>query len=153
MPIKARKEQLVVPIKGLHYYYAKDLWQAGLLTESSLLKLEPEPDNPYDRYAVQVYLATDLKTTENTTEIATEKPTKQPTPATNLLGYLPRQNAPWSHYLLTHHQIITVKIHQTKLSNHLPNVILIELTYTYKWWHRLLYPIWKLFHPQKRKIR
>ena len=134
-------EKVVVPIKGLHYYYAKDLWQAELLTESSSLKLQPEPDNPYDRYAVQVYLSTDDQT--KTTSVL----------PSNLLGYLPRQNAPWSHYLLTHHQTITVKIHQTKLSNHLPNVIMIELTSTYKWWHRLLYPIWKFFHPQKRKIR
>ena len=133
-------KKVVVPIKGLHYYQAKDLWQAGLLTESSQLKLVPEPDNPYDRYAVQVYLVPNAKE---------EAPSNLPS---NLLGYLPRQNAPWNHYLLTHHQTITVNIHHTKLSKQLPNVILIELTYAYKWWHKLLFPVWKFFHPQKRKI-
>jgi len=44
------------PIKGTYYYAAELAIDSGLLQQGNHLQLRSEPDNPYDRYAMQIWL-------------------------------------------------------------------------------------------------
>lgn len=125
-----------LPIKGWGFYQGPHLWQTGKLQLTSSLSLQAEPDNPFDRYAVQVYLnlTPNLKN-PNTHDKA-------------LIGYLPRESAAFMQYLLLQQQIKNIKISQTKTK--LPYQIILEIDYQDSWWHKLYFPIWKLLHPQHK---
>ncbi len=47
-----------LPIKGTFYYAAEIAFDENLLTSNTALQLLPEPDNGYDRYALQIFLPT-----------------------------------------------------------------------------------------------
>ena len=50
------------PVKGTFYYAATEAYNLELLQEGQLLTLKTEPENSYDRHAIQVWLpSTDEK--------------------------------------------------------------------------------------------
>ncbi|HIE40144.1 MAG TPA: hypothetical protein EYP76_01785 [Thiomicrorhabdus sp.] len=65
------------PIKGTFYYAAEFAIETECLTRNSPLILKPEPDNPYDPHAIQIYSPI-------------FGPPETPSKAKLLLGYVPR---------------------------------------------------------------
>lgn len=82
------KEQ-TLPIKGSYYYSVDEADARGLLFSGQPLKLLAEPQNPYDVYAVQIWLA----------EVSAL-----------MLGYIPRRQAPWIQFLTRNHLIFDAEI-------------------------------------------
>jgi hypothetical protein len=76
-------------VKGTHYYQAQLAWEAGWLESFAPLVLVREPDNRYDRHAIQIWLL---------------RPRM-------LLGYVPRALAPRIGW-----QLKNGHLHQTRLS-------------------------------------
>jgi len=130
----AKYEVKHFPLKGWSYYHGPTLWKLGHVNPSSQLQLKAEPDNPFDRYAVQVYL-------NHSEENKTEK-------INTLIGYLPRVSAPIIQFLLLHNQIQNICISQIKGTP--PYHLELKIHYKQPWWLRLYFPIWKYFHPQHK---
>jgi len=82
-------KQLTLPVKGCYYYSADEAAVRGQLFSGQLLKLVAEPQNPYDVYAVQIWLA-DVSAL--------------------MLGYIPRQQAPWVQFLTRNHLLADAEI-------------------------------------------
>jgi hypothetical protein len=82
-----------LPIKGTFYYAAEIAFDENLLTSNTALQLLPEPDNGYDRYALQIFLPTMQDSSNN------RVPSIEVLNADNpglLLGYVPKTTLP--HY-------------------------------------------------------
>lgn len=78
------------PIKGTFYYAAEIAFDENLLTNNTALKLVAEPDNAYDRHALQIFLPTTQDSANNAPSIDA---LNTDTPGL-LLGYVPRQLSP-----------------------------------------------------------
>ncbi len=86
------------PIKGTFYYAADLVLDEDLLSLTTPLKLQAEPDNPYDHHALQIFLPTRFKSKVadlNSVGTAFQENLGRPGPlkAGLLLGYVPRSLA------------------------------------------------------------
>ncbi len=77
-----------LPIKGTFYYAAEIAFDENLLTNNSVLQLLAEPDNGYDRHALQIFLPTTQDSSSNRVPSIEALNTDNPG---LLLGYVPRQ--------------------------------------------------------------
>ena len=84
------------PIKGTYYYAANLAIEYDLIHKDTALCFKAEPDNSYDKHAVQIWLATDHTEDQNlqTSEQLTPSSNTDPFTTGLLLGYVPRQLAP-----------------------------------------------------------
>ncbi len=80
---------ITLPIKGTFYYSASEAEKSGQLINTAPLKLIAEPDNDYDRYAVQIW-------SQGKKSL--------------LLGYIPRTHSSWVSFLIHKDRITSVTI-------------------------------------------
>jgi hypothetical protein len=80
-----------LPIKGTFYYAAEIAFDENLLTNNSVLQLRAEPDNGYDRHALQIFLPTTQDSSSN--RVPSSEALNRDNPGL-LLGYVPRQLSP-----------------------------------------------------------
>ncbi len=80
-----------LPIKGTFYYAAEIAFDENLLTNTTALQLIAEPDNGYDRRALQIFLPITKDSSNN--RIPSIEALNADTPGL-LLGYVPRQLSP-----------------------------------------------------------
>lgn len=83
-------KSIILPIKGTYYYAAEQAEQEGLLMTKQSLNFVEEPDNPYDPYAIQVWLPQVEKSL--------------------LLGYIPKTHSRQISRLHQSHRIQTITI-------------------------------------------
>lgn len=80
-----------LPIKGTFYYAAEIAFNENRLTHNTELHLTAEPDNDYDRHALQIFLPTIAESSNN--RASGIDVLNRDTPGL-LLGYIPRQLSP-----------------------------------------------------------
>ena len=126
----------VLPLKGWAFYSGRALWEEGKINLQSALQIEAEPDNPYDRYAVAVFLQTYHEKGD---------------PIKVLIGYLPRTEAARFQFLLLHKQIQQIAF--KKIKGEPPYHLDLQIHYHFPWWLKGYFPIWKYFHPQHKPLK
>lgn len=116
--------ELVFRIKGTHYYSADLAYQAGLLQPNAQLLLVNEPDNAYDCFAIQIWLAN----------------SKQQ--AHYLLGYVPRQSTLQFHFWQKQHCLHTLKLNTIEVE---PTRLCLyaNASIEHHWWHKPLFLLYQ----------
>ncbi|GAB6070783.1 hypothetical protein JCM30760_18800 [Thiomicrorhabdus hydrogeniphila] len=92
---------ITLPIKGTFYYSAYDAMQEGLLTKNTILSLKPEPDNGFDKNAMQIWLPVNSDKTYDKTHA---------NQLGLLLGYVPKSLSAKISHLYSHHLISEIHI-------------------------------------------
>lgn len=153
------------PIKGTYYYAAELAIENALIQPNTQLKLKPEPDNPYDKHAVQIWLPThSQKVTDPNPfcpipQLDTSDPVIQTTQSALtglLLGYVPRQLAPFIEEHLNNQSTLNPQvIHKASLGKtiEIDCAVKLKLTRTQSLklfitslWVKSIHAIQKLFH-------
>jgi len=92
---------ITLPIKGTFYYSAYAAMQGGLLSKNTTLSFIPEPDNIFDKHAIQVWLPVNSNKTNDKTDLNQQG---------LLLGYVPKSLSAKISHLHTHHLISDIHI-------------------------------------------
>ena len=98
-----------LPIKGTFYYSAEIAMQAGLLSKNTVITLNPEPENAFDGYAVQIWLP--ISADKNNSQIDSKSELKTELNEHGLLlGYIPKMLSKRIYNLFSNHFISDVHI-------------------------------------------
>ena len=100
------KRRIQFPIKGAFYYSADMAMDLSLLSPDEPLKFQPEPDNVFDRNAVQIWLP---KSVQACLEDNNESDDTLITHGL-LLGYVPRTLAPKIAFYIKHQGPLEVTV-------------------------------------------
>ncbi len=106
----------VLPVKGVYFYETDAVENHGLLTTGAAVTLKPDPDNEFDRHAVQIWL--------------------NGSPC--LLGYIPRSHSRRIAWLLQHAQLNTAEIESAYRQYH-RLYIYVRLRFDVRWWQAVQY--------------
>ncbi len=119
----------VLPIKGVYFYETDAVENHGLLTPGAAVTLKPEPDNEFDRHAVQIWLSSS----------PTPPPFSPFSPYSScLLGYIPRTHSRRIAWLLQHAQLKTAEIESAYRQYH-RLYIYVRLGFNVRWWQAVQY--------------
>jgi hypothetical protein len=117
----------VLPVKGVYFYETDAVENHGLLTPGAALILKPEPENEFDRHAVQIWL----------NGFPNSLPHSSPhSPC--LLGYIPRSHSRRIAWLLQHAQLKTAEIESAYRQYH-RLYIYVRLRFDVRWWQAVQY--------------
>ena len=149
------------PIKGTYYYAADLAMESDLIQQDTVLTLKQEPENAYDRHAIQIWLPTDFQPSSNLPP-PLSPPSNNPSHiALNpypglLLGYVPRLLAPTiGQYFENFSTLNTQVIHKAKLGKMIEIDCQIELQVNWiqntqlqltAFWVRQFYRMQKFLH-------
>jgi hypothetical protein len=117
----------VLPVKGVYFYETNAVENHGLLTPGAAVTLKPEPDNEFDRHAVQIWL--------------NDSPNSPPHTFPSspcLLGYIPRSHSRRIAWLLQHAQLNTAEIESAYRQYH-RLYIYVRLRFDVRWWQAVQY--------------
>jgi len=101
------KRTIQLPIKGTFYYSAFLAMQDELLNNGNALILIPEPENTYDRYALQIWLPISQDINNQEQPGMFEPELLEPG---LLLGYVPKSLSKNFHTLYTNNQLTDLHI-------------------------------------------
>lgn len=134
------------PVKGTYYYAADVAIEQALIQPNVPLTFKSEPNNPYDKHAIQIWLPTQ----------------EQPTQGL-LLGYVPRQLAPIiEHHLQKHPNLYPRVIHKASMGKtiEIDCALLLETTWQEQisltitnFWVKVIHRLQKWFHIFNRPKR
>ena len=106
----------VLPVKGVYFYETDAVENHGLLTPGAIVTLKPEPENEFDRHAVQIWLNS----------------------SPCLLGYIPRSHSRRIAWLLQHAQLKSAEIESAYRQYH-RLYIYVRLRFDVRWWQAVQY--------------
>lgn len=106
----------VLPVKGVYFYETDAVENHGLLAPGAAVTLKPEPDNEFDRHAVQIWL--------NGSHC--------------LLGYIPRPHSRRITWLLQYAQVKSAEIESAYRQYH-RLYIYVRLRFDVRWWQAVQY--------------
>lgn len=113
-----------LPVKGVYYYSASQANENHQLFPSQALTLMAEPDNAFDRFAVQVWLNP---------------------PNILLLGYVPRTHSQKIAYLLARNKIRRVTL--SRAQEYYQRLWLdMSIEYEFSWRTRIQYWVFRFFN-------
>ncbi|WP_040727969.1 HIRAN domain-containing protein [Thiomicrorhabdus sp. Kp2] len=115
------KRLISFPIKGTFYYSAFLAMQENLISKNTPLIFKLEPDNRYDKNAIQIW----LPTTDSSSELGL------------LLGYVPRSLSKKLNFLFSHNLITDIHVIHCAQQGKLIEVDC-QITVNQAWQHYLL---------------
>ncbi|MGE4501206.1 MAG: HIRAN domain-containing protein [Hydrogenovibrio sp.] len=119
----------VLPVKGVYFYETDAVENHGLLAPGAVVTLKPEPDNEFDRHAVQIWLSG----SPNSPPFSPFSPY-----SSCLLGYIPRTHSRRIAWLLQHAQLKTAEIESVYRQYH-RLYIYVRLGFNVRWWQAIQY--------------